>query len=186
MRGGFRARRAGRGLPSRCCRPARVSRRRGAWINRPSPGRTFAAMMSSFMPAGPAGRQVTPDAGAPPALRRGVAAAPEDPGEGPAAGRGTVAGPRPGLRVHRRHAAERVQRHPLVPGDHRAVGAREGLAAQGDEAHVRFGTVRQRRALREHRAACRTRPDHYYGAGSSHEIRPALTQGAEVMDKVFG
>ena len=57
------------------------------------------------------------------ALRR----APKAPGEGPSAGRGNVARPRPGPRFYRRHAAEREQRDPLIPDDHREGGAWAGL-----------------------------------------------------------
>jgi hypothetical protein len=56
--------------------------------------------------------------------RCGAPGTSEAPGEGPPAGWGAVAGPRPGLRFYRRNAAEREQRDPVVPGDHRKGGIR--------------------------------------------------------------
>jgi hypothetical protein len=39
--------------------------------------------------------------------------------------------------------------------------------------------------IEEHRPTGRSRPDGRCGVGRRHEIRPALTQGAEVMDRIF-
>ena len=79
---------------------------------------------SRSMSGVPSGTGETPrpgshgDPGTSPALRRGTPGAPKAPGEGPPAGRGNVARPRPGSRFYRRYAAERQQRDPLIPDDH--------------------------------------------------------------------
>ena len=88
------------------------------------------------------------------ALRRAQEAA----GEGPAAGRGALAGSRPGLRVQvgTPLTANNVIR--AFRAITKKAGLGRGLGAPGDEAHVRVGPVRQRRSRGEHRATGRTRP----------------------------
>jgi hypothetical protein len=89
-----------------------------------SKNRYVGAVSLGFTPDGKrirrkvSGKTKQEDPGTSPALRRGTPGASEAPDEGPPAGGGPVAGPRPGLLFQNRHAAEREQRDPLIPEDH--------------------------------------------------------------------
>jgi len=79
--------------------------------------------------------------------------------------------------LHRRHAARWSQCQTAVPQDHRVRRARQHVGARGVAAHVRVAAVRSQRA----------------GGGTAiremvfrHQIVPAPTRGAEIMDQIFG
>ena len=57
------------------------------------------------------------------------------------------------------------QRDPCVSFDHQEGGPRRGLGTPGAEAHLRIGSVRQRRSRGEYRPASRTRPHRHHGVG---------------------
>ena len=107
-------------------------------------------------------------------------------GAGPANGRGALPGARPGLRVQGWHTADREQRNPRVPGDHQESRARSGLGAR--EMRHTFVSVLSANGVPVESIALLAGHDRTATTESvyRHEIRPALTQGAEVMDKIFG
>ncbi len=73
-----------------------------------------------------------------------------------------------------------------VPGDHRGGRAGHDVGAAGAAAHVRIVVVGARRAGGGDRVA----GGHNQSATTElvyrHQIVPALTRGAEVMDQIFG
>ena len=119
------------------------------------------------------------------ACGQGAAGASAPAGRTAAAGRGPVARPRACVLYLDRIAARRGERAPDVQEDHESGRARRAVGSPGAEDFVRQPHVRLRRTVEE--IACLA------GHSSSRttevvyrrELRPVITTGAEVMDKIF-
>jgi len=66
------------------------------------------------------------------------------------------------------------------------AGPGTGMGAAGDAAYVRVAGVGSRCSGGGDRTAGRAQPDGHDGLVYRHQIVPALTRGAEIMDQIFG
>ena len=129
--------------------------------------------------------QVASDARAAPGRRAGSPRPPEAADRGPARGRILVAGPRPGLRLGHRHAPGCGGRPARVPPDHRGGWLGLGWAPR-DLRHTFVSLmsadgvpIEEIARLAGHNRTATTELVY------RHELRPVITTGAEVMDRIL-
>src|SRR5262249_57398400 len=117
--------------------------------------------------------------------RGGAYRTPRAPGQRPATGGRALARRRTRVQYHARDEARCRQRPPIAPCDLPESGNRGGLDPSGAAAHVRVAVVRYGMGIEEisrlvgHSSTLVTQTVY------RHELRPVVTSGAEMMDRIF-